>query len=153
MIKSDLHDCLFFKGVDEQYIEDFLDSCEIVEISKDTFLFHQNEIGDSMFIIEQGELEMTLEQNAEGIALPEVHVLGVFKSKGLVGQLCVFGQQKRSASIRALTDARLLKVEGEDFRIRIYSKDLDALLISYNIAKILSNHLITLLNFRASQDA
>ncbi len=150
MSKADLHNCMLFKGVDGKYIDEFLENCEEVELPKGEFLFRQNEIGDSMYIVEQGELQIILEQNSTGSDTKEEQLIGVFKSGALLGELCVFGQLKRAASIRALADCRLLKIEGEDFRVRIYSKDLDALLICYNIAKLLSQRFITLLSLRHS---
>ncbi|WP_457609324.1 cyclic nucleotide-binding domain-containing protein, partial [Legionella pneumophila] len=42
----------------------FLENCEEVELPKGEFLFRQNEIGDSMYIVEQGELQIILEQNS-----------------------------------------------------------------------------------------
>ncbi len=150
MSKADLHNCMLFKGIDEKYVDEFLENCEEVELSQGAFLFHQNEIGDSMYIVEEGELQIILEHNSTGSTSHEEQVIGVLKSGALFGELCVFGQLKRAASIRALVDCRLLKIEGEDFRIRIYSKDLDALLICYNIAKLLSQRFINLLSLRDS---
>ena len=143
MSEFDFHNCLLFRGIDEKYIDEFLASCESIELHQDEYLFHQNEIGDAMYVVEQGELQVILDQGIIGADSQEIQVIGTRESGSLIGELCVFGQQKRSASIRALVDSRLLKIEGEDFRIRIYSKDLDALLICYNIAKLLSESLIT----------
>jgi len=152
MNKDDLHNSMLFKGIDEKYIDEFLENCEEVELPQGAFLFHQDEIGDSMYIVEQGELQIILEQNLTAPDSQEEQVIGVFKRGASFGELCVFGQLKRAASIRALVDCRLLKIEGEDFRIRIYSKDLDALLICYNIAKLLSQRFINLLSLLHSPD-
>ncbi|KTC91752.1 cyclic nucleotide-binding domain-containing protein [Legionella cincinnatiensis] len=143
MEEFDLHNCSLFKGVDEKYVDEFLASCELVELHQGEFLFHQNEIGDAMYIVEQGELEVVLDQGVAESDSQTPQMIGRRERGALIGELCVFGQQKRSASVRALVDSRLLKIEGEDFRIRIYSKELDALLISYNIAKVLGERLIT----------
>lgn len=143
MQEFDLHNCLLFQGVDEKYVNEFLASGGHVELHQGEFLFHQNEIGDAMYIVEQGELEVILEPIISGSESPEQRVIGTRESGTLIGELCVFGQKKRSASIRALVDSRLLKIEGDDFRVRIYSKELDALLICYNIAKLLSERLIS----------
>lgn len=91
-----------------------------------------------MYIIESGELEVEFDSDSNGT---KPH-LASLKEGSVIGELCVFGQQKRSASIHALVNSRLLVIEGEEFRIRIYTKELDALLISYNIAKLLSERLI-----------
>ena len=61
-------------------------------------------------------------------------------------KLCVFGLQRRAASVFAEQDCTLLKINGEDFRIRIYSKELDALLICYNIAKEMTSRFRDLLH-------
>ncbi|ARB93778.1 cyclic nucleotide-binding domain-containing protein [Legionella longbeachae] len=143
MEEFDLHNCSLFRGVDEKYIDEFLASCEPVQLRQGEFLFHQNEIGDAMYIVEQGKLEVVLYQGIVKSDPQIPHVIGTRERGDLIGELCVFGQRKRSASVRALVDSQLLKIEGEDFRIRIYSKELDALLISYNIAKVLSERLIT----------
>ena len=60
MNKDDLHNSLLFKGIDEKYIDEFLENCEEVELPQGAFLFHQDEIGDSMYIVEQGELQIIL---------------------------------------------------------------------------------------------
>lgn len=144
MSEFDLHDCLLFKGIDEHYIDEFLASCEIVILRQGEFLFHQNEIGDAMYIVEQGELQVTLDQGMAESESQKPQVIGTRERAALIGELCVFGQQKRSASVCALVDSQLLKIEGEDFRTRIYLKDLDALLMCYNIAKLLSERLIAM---------
>ena len=138
MREFNLYHCLLFKGVDRPYVDEFLASCKRVELHQGEFLFHQNEEGDDMYIVEQGKLEVILEQND----LQQLQVIDTREPGALIGELCVFGQQKRSASIRALVDSKLLKIEGDDFRVRIYSKELDVLLICYNIAKLLSERLI-----------
>lgn len=141
MNEFDFHNCLLFKGVDEHYIDEFLTNCETVTLHPGDFLFHQNDVGDAMYVVKQGELEVILDSGV-GTDSQGKQVIGRREFGALIGEFCVFGQQKRSASIRALVESKLLKIEGEDFRIRIYSKDLDALLICYNITKLLSEQMI-----------
>jgi CRP-like cAMP-binding protein len=141
MNEFDLHHSLLFKGVDEVYINKFLSKCDLIDLPKGEFLFHQSEIGDTMYIIESGELQVLLDGDSTGPDAPKNQILGTIKEGTVIGELCVFGQQKRSASICALVDAQLFKIDGEDFRVRIYAKELDALLICYNIAKVLSERL------------
>lgn len=138
-----LHESFLFEGVDEQYVDKFLQDCERIHLKKDEFLFHKDEIGDSMYVVEAGQLEILLDEKNPNKSLHTMNIPFI-ESGTIIGELCVFGQQKRSASIRALKDSTLLKIEGEDFRIRIYSRELDALLICYNIARILSQRLISM---------
>lgn len=139
MNKYNIHESYLFEGVDENYIDEFLSSCEIIKVNKGEFLFHQNELGDNMYIVENGKLEVMLDEK-HSIAK---NIVGTLASGSIIGELCVFGQKKRSASIYAIEDSTLYKIEGEDFRARIYSKEFDALLMCYNIAKVLSERLIT----------
>lgn len=132
-----------FEGVDEQYVEDFLSHGERVAIKKGEFLFHQDERGDNMYFVESGKLEVLVKgKSHEGKSDDNEMILTLLEKGAVMGELCVFGQKTRSASVQALEDSTLIKVEGEDFRIRIYSKELDALLICYNIAKVLSERLM-----------
>lgn len=39
MEEFDLHNCSLFRGVDEKYIDEFLASCELVELPQGEFLF------------------------------------------------------------------------------------------------------------------
>jgi CRP/FNR family cyclic AMP-dependent transcriptional regulator len=125
-----------FNGVDEQYIEDFLSSCDVVEFKKGECIITENEVGDNMYLIETGKVQISV--NGKNIRTVD--------SGALIGELCVFGQKRRAASVFAEEDCKLLKIKGEDFRIRIYSKELDALLICYNIAKELSARFMDLLH-------
>jgi CRP/FNR family cyclic AMP-dependent transcriptional regulator len=138
MMKAyDLSECSVFKGIDQKYLDEILSSCERIELKQGEFLFHQDESGDAMYVVESGELQVILNQDGAN----SKRVIETLKSGALVGELCVFGHQKRSASIYASVDANLIKIEGEDFRVRVYSKELDALLICYNIANLLADRL------------
>ena len=142
MKEFDIKNSLLFKGVDEAYVNEFLENCEVIDLAKGEFLFHQHEVGDAMYVIKSGKLQVLLEKNSKDPNAQEKKILDTIGDGTLLGELCVFGQQKRSASICALEDSKLLKILGEDFRTRIYSKDLDALLICYNITNILSKRII-----------
>lgn len=137
-----LSESYLFKGVDEQYINDFLASCVEVEIKKGDFIFHGNETGDNMYIVKQGKFEMILDESRHDFPRQALDD-SIMQTGSVIGELCVFGQKQRSASVMALEDSILLKIEGEDFRIRVYSKELDALLICYNIATLLSKRLMS----------
>jgi CRP/FNR family transcriptional regulator, cyclic AMP receptor protein len=133
MSEFDPKNCLIFKGVDEKYIDNILSSSEIISLKQGEFLFRQEESGDAMYIIESGELNVMLGSKPK--------IVETLKTGALFGELCVFGHQKRSASIYAAIDSKVLKIEGEDFRVHVYSKELDALLVCYNVAKLLCDRL------------
>ena len=133
-----LQDCLLFEGIDEHYVDSFLSDCTEISLKKNAFLFEKDDVGDEMYILLNGCVEILF--NKKETPGPDIK-LHITKPGSVIGELCVFGQRTRSASIRAIENSQLLKISGEEFRIRIYAKELDAMLICYNIAKVLSERL------------
>ena len=96
MNEFNLYSASLFKGVDRVYIDEFLSCCDVVDVSSGDFLFHQDEIGDAMYIIERGSLQVILDYD---VANPKgKQILGTLNRGSLIGELCVFGQQKSEIS-------------------------------------------------------
>ena len=71
-------------------------------------LFRQGEQGDSAFVIVDGELEVVVDL---GVGTVEMAVLG---PRQLVGEIAVFGEVPRTATVVARTAVRLLRLERAD---------------------------------------
>ena len=136
MIQHNIRESLLFAGVDRQYVEKFISLLPKKTFKKDAFLWHQGDTGKSMYLLESGKLEVILEN-----ASSPYSVIAVIEAGAVIGELCVFGQGSRTASIRAAEDSVLLEVDGDKFCERVHNKDLDVLLISFNIARLLSDRL------------
>lgn len=77
-------------------------------------IVRQGEEGDSMYVVQEGQVEVYLEK--EGRELP-LRVLG----KGeFIGEMSIFEREVRSASVRAVGKARLLTVDRVGFLRRIH---------------------------------
>jgi NTE family protein len=73
-----------------------------------SWLFREGEQGDSLFVLIAGRLEVLVEE-------PEQAVIRVLGRGDVLGELALLTGSPRSASVRAIRDSELLKLEREDF--------------------------------------
>jgi CRP-like cAMP-binding protein len=83
----------------------FKDSDKVENYSKGTYIFHQNEQGEIMYVILDGEVE---------IILNEV-VVATFEAGQIFGEMALIDHRARSASAYAKTDCKLVPVDKESF--------------------------------------
>lgn len=73
----------------------------------------QGEVGDAMYVIQEGKVEILLEKEGSET---RIRVAG---RDELIGEMAVFEHEVRSATVRALGDARVLTVDRKNFLRRI----------------------------------
>jgi CRP/FNR family transcriptional regulator len=90
-------------------------SGELGKIYKDTeIIVKQGESGDCMFVIQDGLVEVVSETGQGDVRL-------ALRGKGdFFGEMAVFEREVRSATVRALGDARVLTIDKKNFLSRIY---------------------------------
>jgi len=76
-------------------------------------LVRQGEVGDSMFVIQEGEVEVVHER--DGRETP----LAVIGEGGLVGEMAIFLREPRTATVRAKGRVRALTVDKKNFLRRV----------------------------------
>ena len=76
-------------------------------------IVHQGEIGDCMYVIQEGEVEVVRIENGSIIRLA---VLG---RGDFFGEMSVFEKEVRSATVRALDKVRVITVDKKTFMRRI----------------------------------
>lgn len=133
-----------FENIDAEHLKKFLSVCsKKIQIKRADILCRQYELGDSMYLLESGKLEILIDTPTDKTDTENVsRIIANIESGAVIGEMCVFGQKKRSATIRASEDAELYVIEGKVFRQLIQAQEIGALLISYNIAKLLSQRLM-----------
>jgi NTE family protein len=72
------------------------------------WLFHQGEVGDVMYVVLSGRLEVVIEH-------PEMDVVRVLGRGGVVGELAILTEAPRSAGVRARRDSELLALDRARF--------------------------------------
>jgi CRP-like cAMP-binding protein len=76
-------------------------------------IVRQGDVGDCMYVIQEGQVEVVIEQDGE-----EVH-LAVRGDGDFFGEMAIFDREVRSATIRALGPVRVLTVDRRNFLRRI----------------------------------
>ena len=76
-------------------------------------LMRQGDVGDVMFVIQEGEVEVVHER--DGRETP----LAVIGEGGLVGEMAIFLREPRTATVRAKGRVRALTVDKKNFLRRV----------------------------------
>ena len=77
-------------------------------------IIRQGDIGDNMFVIQEGQVEVVAEQDGQEVRLA---IQGAGKP---IGEMAIFEHQVRSATVRALGQARILTVDKKSLVRRIH---------------------------------
>lgn len=139
MTSNIISECAVFEGLLDSQIEDFLQHSKIVEFSKGVFIFHQGDIGTSMYIVLAGECDVIIESKTKKDLTTQK--ITTIKKGGFFGEICLLTTHKRTASVQAATNCKLLCITAKAFKKSIDKGDTTALRISYNISVIISEHL------------
>jgi CRP-like cAMP-binding protein len=95
------------------------------------YIIRQGEKGDCMYVVQAGTLEVTREENGREVRI------GVMKSGEIFGEMSIFEHEMRSATVRALDDARVLTVDKRTFLGRIQ----DDPALAFNLVRIMSGRI------------
>jgi CRP-like cAMP-binding protein len=130
---STVEKVLFLKGVElfgQIAGEDLSQIAQIadeVEFDHEQQIIREGELGDSLFLIITGQVRVHKGEL-------EIAVLG---ERQVVGEMALLDSEPRSASVTALTDVTLLRIQQEDFADILTEKPEIAL----GIIKVLSRRL------------
>lgn len=74
----------------------------------------QGDVGDCMYVIQQGNVQVLIER--DGVET----LLRVANEGEFLGEMAIFDHEERSATLRALGEARLLTIDKKNFLKRIH---------------------------------
>ena len=77
-------------------------------------IVRQNDVGDCMYVIQSGEVEIIQEKNGKEVRL------AVLKEGDFFGEMAVFEKEVRSATVRAMKEVRALTIDKKNFLFRIH---------------------------------
>jgi CRP-like cAMP-binding protein len=77
-------------------------------------IIRQGDAGDCMYIIQEGQVEVVVEQDGKEV------LLGIREVGHFLGEMAIFEHKPRSATVRALGRARILTVDKECILRRIH---------------------------------
>lgn len=72
-------------------------------------LFKAGDQSDGMYLVRKGELRVFLEQNGKEVMLASVG------AGGMIGEMALFDNSPRSASVKAVTDCEVTQISTDDF--------------------------------------
>ena len=90
-------------------------SGELGKLYKDgEVIIRQGEVGNCMYVIQEGQVEVLLEDGDN-----EVHLHRLTAGE-FFGEMAVFDRDVRSATVRALGEVRVLTVDKKNFMRRVH---------------------------------
>lgn len=104
-----------FTGVSQKCREDLAKSLEQTVIAPNAFIIHKGEVGEEMFFLARGSVEVLAD---------DTKVLATLESGSFFGETALIQEEKRNADIRSLTYCNLYKLDKEIF-LSILSKHED----------------------------
>jgi CRP/FNR family cyclic AMP-dependent transcriptional regulator len=72
-------------------------------------IVRQGDSGDSMFVVQAGQVQVVAERGGEET------LLRVAQAGELLGEMAIFEQQPRSATLRALGETKILTIDKKSF--------------------------------------
>ena len=76
-------------------------------------LFHQGDVGDCMYVIQEGEAEVLRMQEGRET------LVGVMQTGDLFGEMAILQKEHRSATVRARTELTVLTIDKRTFLRRV----------------------------------
>lgn len=98
-----------FSGLDDYAVERLVAMSEELELKPGDYLIREGEMGDAMYIILEGKLQVRRKAGESEVVLAE-------RGAGeVIGEMSVVDQAPRFASVIALTNVRVMKIDQEMF--------------------------------------
>lgn len=105
-----LKKAFLFQGLPDDVLEALAQKVTHQKMEKDSILFRRGDAGDALYIIDEGELKITRD-DGQGREL----LLNRCGPGEAIGEMSLFDQEPRSASVVAVTDSEVLELKREAF--------------------------------------
>ncbi|MBK8212926.1 MAG: cyclic nucleotide-binding domain-containing protein [Myxococcales bacterium] len=133
---AQLREIGLFGALPDDILEHLCETLKTVRAAPGDAIFREGDAGRELFVVLEGEMEVT-KKSRRG---RDTRV-AIFGPCDAFGEMSIIDMQPRSATVRALGPARLLRVSSEDMDA-LYRHDLKAYtLIVLNIAREMSRRL------------
>lgn len=133
---AQLRDIALFGALPDDVIDHLCNTLKTLRAQPGEVIFREGESGRDLYVVLEGEMEV-MKKSRRG---RDTRV-AIFGPNDAFGEMSIIDLQPRSASVRSLGQARLLRVSSEDMDA-LYRYDLKAYtLIVLNIAREMSRRL------------
>jgi CRP/FNR family transcriptional regulator, cyclic AMP receptor protein len=137
-LAQQLERAALFEGLTAPQIAQLNAIAEEAEVARGRTLFEEGSPGDALYLVLSGELEI-LKRDPAGNLQPLARV----GAGQVLGEMSLLGGgARRSATARALVDARLLRLPTERFAPLLARDEVPALKLVLNLARVMSRRLL-----------
>jgi class 3 adenylate cyclase/CRP-like cAMP-binding protein len=105
-----LKQAFLFHDLPEEMLTTLSGTIHLRHLQKNDILFRKNDPGDSLFVVGKGRLKVSTEDTG-GVEI----TLNQIEAGDMVGEVALFDQAPRSASVIAMEDSDVLELKREDF--------------------------------------
>ncbi|GAK57825.1 cyclic nucleotide-binding protein [Candidatus Vecturithrix granuli] len=124
-----------FGGIRADILEYLLEIAEIVSVPAGQYFFREQDRGNSMYVLEKGEVSVVKSWQGQDYPLTRFHEGDCF------GEMSLIDLGPRTASVLAIEDCSAIKLSNGNI-LKIYQKDLEQFtLIQMNIGREISRRL------------
>jgi serine phosphatase RsbU (regulator of sigma subunit) len=128
-----IHRVPLFAALPREELDRLKDDLRTLEIGEGEFLLFEGDAGDRLYIVLSGELEVV-----KAVSTKEERVLNRLRPRDYLGEVSLLEPVGlRTASVRALTDSKLLEMTREDFERLLQRRPA----VAFHIARVLSSRL------------
>jgi signal transduction histidine kinase len=107
---DELRQIPLFADLSEDDLEQLYRMAETVTVPAGEFVLHEGDPGDSLYVVLEGELEVTKRRGGQDI------LLAGYKPGQFFGEMALMEQAPRSATVRTRSESRLLEISQDDFQ-------------------------------------
>ena len=125
----------FFGAISDSSVSLILELSETMGKKPGEYFFHQDERGDSLYLLEQGRVVIFKTTNDKEYILRHVEKGACF------GELALIDLSPRSASVRAVSDCTAIRIPASALHALYQTDPEQFLIIQMNIARELSRRL------------
>ncbi len=127
-----LHKIPLFQGLNEKEHRDILERIILMYYPKDYELFSEGEMGDALYIIKNGAVEIFHPAKTED---EEIKKVAQINDNGFFGEMALVTEEKRNASAKTLLDCEIFILSRDDFKKLLDSNQTMAEQISATVVK------------------
>ncbi|MDD3050412.1 MAG: ATP-binding protein [Candidatus Cloacimonetes bacterium] len=103
----------FFADLESHELDYIATRFKEVEYASNQYIFEENSIGDTFYILKKGKVEIIRNLTFDGQIYE--NELSFFEPYNYFGEMALFDNSPRSASVKAVTEVTLLEINKNDF--------------------------------------
>jgi CRP/FNR family transcriptional regulator len=132
MVVALLRGLELFEALDDAEIDALAHKVEVIEWERGTVVFEEGDVGDACYVIHTGRVKLTRRlADGQPIALAQV------EHGGIVGELALFANERRAATMQATEPTTAIAIAREDLMAILRGNAEGAISMAVHVARLL----------------